>query len=340
MVINRILHYTHSDYLYIRGKDNISVQILQQNMTKLPVIEYSYDKNSWAPVEIGVTAIPVASGDRVYFRGDNVSFSDPTNLSSFCYFKIAGGTANIGGNVMSLVDKYCKATSLKNRGACFHHLFYNCPIISAPRLPATTLDANCYYRMFEGCTALEEAPKLPAVNLANGCYKNMFYGCINLRKPPKLSATNLEFECYRGMFYNCHSLEEMPVLPATTLANNCYYTMFGECYNLKGVTELPATTLAQRCYTYMFQNCSSLTKAPEIKATSFVTESLNGMFAGCNNLNEISIWFASFSTNGTYLWVQNVASSGTFIAPNNIVVSYGPSAIPNGWAVHKREANL
>ncbi|MBR0166524.1 MAG: hypothetical protein IJQ13_06575, partial [Prevotella sp.] len=47
-------------------------------------------------------------------------------------------------------------------------------------LPATTLTANCYRSMFEGCTALTKAPVLPAAELRQNCYQSMFEGCINL----------------------------------------------------------------------------------------------------------------------------------------------------------------
>ena len=64
---------------------------------------------------------------------------------------------------------------------CCNEMFYECSKLeTAPALPATTLNDNCYRYMFYGCTSLVKAPDLPAKTLAGGCYEAMFWGCKNL----------------------------------------------------------------------------------------------------------------------------------------------------------------
>ena len=57
-------------------------------------------------------------------------------------------------------------------------------------LPATSLTARCYYKMFGGSTLLTKAPKLPAETLAYQCYYGMFMNCYSLNSVTCL-ATNI-----------------------------------------------------------------------------------------------------------------------------------------------------
>ena len=66
---------------------------------------------------------------------------------------------------------------------------------------------NCYYSMFQGCTALTQAPALPATTLAGSCYSSMFGGCTSLTQAPALPATTLTDSCYIMMFRGCTSLK-------------------------------------------------------------------------------------------------------------------------------------
>ena len=60
-------------------------------------------------------------------------------------------------------------------------MFYNCTsLITAPELPATVMNRNCYNQMFYNCTNITTAPELPATVLAERCYYHMFDGCTNL----------------------------------------------------------------------------------------------------------------------------------------------------------------
>ena len=76
-------------------------------------------------------------------------------------------------------------------------------------IPSTTLMANCYANMFQGCTSLTTAPQLPATTLAANCYEAMFQGCTSLTTAPQLPATTLAANCYANMFYNCSNLSSI-----------------------------------------------------------------------------------------------------------------------------------
>jgi hypothetical protein len=63
------------------------------------------------------------------------------------------------------------------------------------KLPATTLENNCYELMFKNCTSLTTAPELPAHILADGCYKEMFVGCSKLNYVKMLALNTDATEC-------------------------------------------------------------------------------------------------------------------------------------------------
>ena len=200
----------------------------------------------------GTTEINVNAGDKVYLFGDG------TNITSYNFTKIAGGTAqcSVYGNIMSLVDEqnFATATTLTSNSA-FNSLFLentNLTDASGLLLPATTLSKSCYYEMFYGCTSLAAAPALPATTLAESCYNQMFKGCTSLTTAPALPATTLAEYCYEKMFEGCTGLTAAPELPATTLAWGCYNRMFMGCIGLTAAPELPATELTCYCYSRMF----------------------------------------------------------------------------------------
>ena len=155
-----------------------------------PNIEYSTDLTTWNDFTIGNTTVTLANvGDKVYFRGDNPEGFNK-GATNFVEFTTKNGTVAASGNVMSLIDPTCQATTIPCN-YCFSRLFYNCTgLTTAPALPATTLTASCYYQMFYKCTSLTAAPELPATTLATSCYNQMFYGCKSLNSVTCL-ATNI-----------------------------------------------------------------------------------------------------------------------------------------------------
>ena len=147
--------------------------------TKGQAFEYSTDGNNWSVFTPGTTTITLANaGDKVYFRGNNITVSE----SSKVYYKfVMSGKIAASGNIMSLLDKTCKSTTISNN-YCYYSMFRDCTsLTTAPSLPATTLVDYCYYYMFRNCTSLTTAPSLPATTLAYCCYNSMFRDCTSLQ---------------------------------------------------------------------------------------------------------------------------------------------------------------
>ena len=217
---------------------------------------------------------------------------------------------------------------------CYRAMFYECTsLINAPELPASLMKTSCYDNMFSGCTSLVTAPELPATTLADSCYNCMFYGCSRLITAPELPATIMKTWCYSMMFANCYDLETAPALPATTLAANCYSDMFWNCSNLIEAPALPATTLAVACYDSMFEHCTSLRTAPVLPATTLVSNCYKGMFEDCTSLNYIKALFTTTpGTSYTEWWVSNVSPTGTFVKSSEATWNVtGGHGVPTGW---------
>ena len=89
-------------------------EIIYGTPEPLPVLEYSTDGTTWEDFVIGATKIELTDGKKVYFRGDNNSFSDD---NGYLNFKISGSIA-ASGNIMSLLDKTCKSIIIPNN-YCF-----------------------------------------------------------------------------------------------------------------------------------------------------------------------------------------------------------------------------
>ena len=270
-------------------------------------LEYSVDGGVWDPYTIGET-VELADGGELMFRAGEDG-NDKFSAGYENYYKfVISGKVDSKGNVMSLLDRDCKADSVPEAG--FIYLFANCDgLMSTPVLPAKSLAPGCYLAMFAGCTNLTEAPALPAMELAAGCYSSMFNGCMGLTEAPELPAMKLVPNCYSNMFTYCTSLTETPALPATELAMMCYYCMFSGCTSLMKAPALPATELASRCYYRMFY--------------------------GCTNLNYVKSLFTDEpSEEATYNWLSGVSSTGTFVKSKDATWDVrGDDGIPEGWTV-------
>ena len=339
------------------------------SLTTTPSLEYSTDKDNWTafivnsnnPLDDSVVDLSNA-GDKVYIRAtsSNASFSESGGWISF----EISGSVSASGNIMSLLEKYCRTLSVPAYAfmylfrnctslatapelpattlsyGCYGEMFRNCTsLATAPELPATTLSYYCYFHMFDGCSSLTTVPTLPATTLAERCYERMFNNCTSLTTAPELPAKNLAEYCYISMFRGCSTLTTAPELPATTLAEGCYAFMFEGCTSLTSVpTELPATTLSYGCYAFMFSGCSTLTTAPELPATILANDCYAFMFDGCSNLSNITVFFNKWVdtswTDATTDWVSGVPSGGTFVCPGTLPTEYGDNRIPTGWTVN------
>ena len=294
-------------------EDGVEVTFTKASTLPDLSIEYSLNGGTWTTYTTSITLTNI--GDKVSFRGNNASYAKNRNVystfscSADCY---------IYGNVMSLIDKDNFATNTTldvNASYSFCKLFINNTHIFSHDtkpllLPATTLNAMCYFYMFYGCSNLTQAPALPATTLANGCYMWMFDGC-HLTEAPELHATTLTESCYYGMFSGCTVLTIAHELPATTLANDCYHSMFSGCTSLTTAPVLPATTLANYCYAYMFQGCTSLITAPELPATTLANYCYANMFHNCTSLTTAPELPATTLANDCYAYMFQGCTSLT-----------------------------
>ena len=321
-------------------------------------LEYSTDESHWKPYTIGET-ITLADSTFLLFRsGEHKNRKFSKDDENYYHFEISG-PISAQGNIMSLLNRDF-STPLTFYG--FFALFEGCTsLLSAPELPATTMEQGCYSQMFAGCTSLKSAPELPAEVLATNCYRYMFRGCSTLTSAPELPATEMGSYCYNGMFANCTkltsapelpakrlesncyncmfegctSLTSAPELPATYLVRECYHSMFNGCTSLASAPKLPATTLAWGCYSEMFQGCTSLTSAPELPAKELIRNCYQLMFKDCSKLRYVKALFTtSPSEETTKDWLSGVAASGTFVKSKNATWNVtGVHSIPKGWKI-------
>lgn len=255
----------------------------------------------------------------------------------------ASGTYVVSGNIMSLVygDDFVGKKTFPATSMNFRALFSGETELQSAenlRLPATTLNSNCYHSMFNGCTAMAKGPSsLPATTLAGNCYYSMFYNCSAMTNTPELAAaTSVPSYAYYQMFYGCANITTAPELTATSLTDYAYTEMFRGCSNLvTAPTILPATTLTSYCYKGMFRGCSKLTNTPELPAASLVSNCYAEMFYGCSLVNSIKCLATSrAATNNTTNWVNGVAASGTFTKASSATFwGTGNGDIPSGWTV-------
>ena len=264
--------------------------------------QYSFDKVSWETADNVI--LNLNKGDKVYFKGNITNHQD---FTSYANFTMTGKIA-ASGSIMSLQAGNPEDNSINYAGE-FNCLFENCTsLVSAPKLPATTLTQNCYFAMFKNCTSLKTAPTLPATTLAYHCYSSMFSGCTNLINVPELAATTLAERCCSFMFAGCTSLVKAPELKATTLVDYCYINMFENCTSLTTVPSLPATTLSNSCYSSMFENCVNL------------------KYIKCDVDYYLSYCFDN--------WLKNVSKNGDFYCYDASIFPIGVNGIPEGWTVH------
>lgn len=261
-------------------------------------VEYSTDHNTWTVWDGSEIS---SSGKKLYLRGSG----NTTFCTQYGARFVLSARAGCSGNLNTLLEYSDPPTTLN--ASCYFSMFNGCTsLTTAPALPATTLADHCYYYMFYGCTSLTTAPALPATSLAPYCYYGIFQDCTSLTTAPALPATILADYCYSSMFYGCINLTTAPAaLSATTLASYCYQYMFYGCKSLTTAPALPATTLADSCYIQMFYRCTSLTTAPALPATILADYCYTNMFNGCTAFK------VSSTKTGTYQYAWRIPTSGT-----------------------------
>lgn len=299
-------------------------------------IEYSLDNSTWNALPKEQPSQTINEGEKIYFRASGLTATSSEGIGHFTI----SGECKLGGNIMSMVygEGFSGKTTL-TQSSVFYYMFSNQTTIvdaSSLSLPATSLSANCYYGMFEGCQNLVKAPALPSTNLSSRCYLRMFFGCYRLIKAPELPATILSEACYNNMFNECTNLVEAPVLAATTMTYACYSNMFSKCKSLVNAPALPATTLDVYCYNNMFLECTNLETAPVLPAQTLMSNCYRQMFQHCQKIDYIKVMCLTQPSN-TYsqYWVRGVKSTGIFVKNSAATWSneYNESVIPSGWSV-------
>ena len=238
--------------------ENGTITVNLDDGATLEAIQYKLNDAEWTNVTWN-TPISLVANDVIKFRGDNGTcyiYDDDLEIWAGFHFECSN-RCYVYGNMMSLIDKddFVTNTTL-TEPYTFFHLFQtsnyepNTTILNHPNkdivLPATTLTANCYDGLFDGCQGMTRAPELPATTLADWCYCMMFAG-TGITTAPALPATTLAEACYSDMFMNCTRLTAAPDLPAATLAVGCYSSMFTGCTSLNYVKCLATDISAVYC---------------------------------------------------------------------------------------------
>ena len=270
-------------------------------------LSYSLDGGvTWTTLAAKTNTPTLMAGESIIWK-NTASMTYPLGRFS------SSQSFDIEGNIMSLLygDDFRNQTNIEGKDSTFYTLFADTKVRNAVnlRLPATTLNYECYALMFGKCSSLISAPPLPATVMSDLCYAGMFAGCTSLITAPSLPATSLAEECYAGMFAGCSSLTTAPTLPANILTTGCYESMFDGCTSLTTAPTLPATTLANYCYYNMFFGCTALSSIAML-ATDVSADACLGN------------------------WVGGVTTAGTFVkAPEMTTLPSGNNGVPDGWAV-------
>ena len=181
-------------------------------------MEYSTDGKTWKDFTNPQQDIPFGNGTELYLRGRS-STGTATDTINYINFTFKDGTkVSASGDIRTLVD-WNDPVNAVTSNARFSRLFEYCDeLVTAPKLPATTLATVCYRSMFEYCTSLTTAPELPATNLVTNCYQRMFDGCTSLTTAPELKAERLAVCCYESMFFGCTKLASVTMLATNVSA--------------------------------------------------------------------------------------------------------------------------
>ena len=144
-------------------------------------LEWSTDHINWSEFRkvLGKPVTIQSLDKKLYLRGKNNNQGFYRDYEGVEF--VLSAKAYCKGNIQTLID-WENPPSIIPTSNCYQNMFYGCTnLISAPELPATSLNPNCYQSMFGGCTNLISAPELPATTLSNYCYYFMFSGCTKLK---------------------------------------------------------------------------------------------------------------------------------------------------------------
>lgn len=271
---------------------------LNNNTGKTINIEYSTDRNTWAPL----TSTAVSFTGNIYIRGKN---PDGLSLTVFTAaqqdksvkFSITGDNVSVKGNIMSLID-YEKPSEIIPAGSGFMRMFENCKAltdISGLEMPYTDINEDYQlYRMFygSGITSLDNVTlEFPSVTGTSAMYE--FFATA-----PTVSTPNIHIYgdvgegSLNSMFKNCTSLTKINTLKVDgTLGENALYYMFRNCDSLVTLNDkikFNFKNMQSRALGYMFENCTSLNDdnidLSNCSCDPNATGCFQYMFIGCTSL--------------------------------------------------------
>lgn len=221
-----------NEYFTIEARENVKVEFYFKSRNSSytsyrRTIQYSFDKTTWHNyLASGENPITLNSGQKIYFKGDNATYSDVTHNSNgtitvnYWHGFIVkenpivddaqnlGGKFAVSGNIMSLINSdstQWNSIGFNNATCVFFNLFggvvnvypssYRPNLLDATRLylPDAT-EKYCYESMFTNCISLTAAPLLRASLLNTGCYSNMFTNCTSLKYVKILAEEGYDFE--------------------------------------------------------------------------------------------------------------------------------------------------
>lgn len=177
---------------------------LTRNGNPIPVtLEYSLDGGAtwttWSEVGYERT-LTLAAGGRVWLRNASNTSTGFSTSSEYYYNFAFSDTVYAYGDTRSLLC--AKPSDGIITAYAFAYLFIDCAtLMTAPELPAISLDAHCYEYMFFDCTSLVTAPELPAMSLATYCYAGMFSDCTSLNDVTMLTTDISATNCLKNWLY-------------------------------------------------------------------------------------------------------------------------------------------
>ncbi len=324
---SNIVRYTIS---YEDNNKPLTLSILEDGQVRfgnlnlgLSNIYYKLNDGQWSKY-IETLPINVHKGDKLQFKGNNTSLSQPYSykqFSSTCKF-------NVSGYLVSLLSEDYETLDLSNvnqtgsYSGCFSHMFANSKVVDASQLimpkliteccysgmmagcfdleyapelqEFTTLYKNSYADMFKDCQNLKYAPtKIIAETIGDYACSEMFRNCTTIQTTPKIQIENLGSGGLAGTFENCVSLINTDDIELTTVADYGCYNMFKNCVGLRDISKFNLNSLIDgnnKSFMSTFKNCVSLYKIMEsIELETVCSGCFCGTFAGCFTIEETPI---------------------------------------------------
>lgn len=199
----------------------------------------------------------------------------------------------------------------------FSEMFSGCTsltrTLSLIKVGTTTIPRRCCYRMYYGCTNLQDAscgfPTAPATANgtsiswgANGAFEtdeysfnSMFYNCSNLVNLPEyLPSAHVDSCAYESMFEKCSKITSSPIFTLDAFnGTGCCRNMFNGCTSLTHCFScaISVSSAPSYCFAYMFYGCTSLITSPQVTINATGSNSYLRMFYNCKKMDTLRVAF-------------------------------------------------